>query len=276
MSNNLLEKIEKIEDELAILRKKNEEKDEKIRELEKEIREGKEEFRKHSHSKKELTEMVKGDIELPNLGYFSSGNTAFVGTIADIGTINERIYQVFLSGLDKGKGMRKKSSNSQITTEHQEKLQETFVYGYRPPLYLGKGVNIVSGTSILSQNDWKWQENEMIGTLGTSTYVAVWDSNNTFKQCNKIISNTENSLTIEGTWGFTDSNSTYFIWKPIYFGAALFPFKRLYTMENAEGGIRFGPGPTGGGQNGLLYMKSSNGKLYWRGTDNVEREIRFV
>lgn len=154
-------------------------------------------------------------------------------------------------------------NNSQIYMEHQystdSTTKQTFFQGIRAPIYNGKTAAVTSGGTTLTQNDYGWVPNSMAGA-----YVVVNNAAGTSFAGYLIASNTSNTLTITGgTFAFSGAGLPYTISVPIYLGSASYPWRRIYTGDLTSGGIRFGFGATGGGQNGLLYMDAS-GDLYWR------------
>lgn len=280
--NNNNEEITGLRDEIESLKRETQEKDTKIQDLTRKADEMKDKFDNHRHTGSDNSLPLREDIILDKERGVQIGNSGLSGLTIDRKDKNnphfpfplhEKDYTVLLTGRDKGKGIVEESVNSQITIEHQPNLDETFLYGFRPPLYFGMNVDIVNGGSTLTQGKYKWEVNEFIGYLGTPAVVNVWDSNGVFRQAKVIASNTASTITITGTWNFTDNNCTFMVWKPIYFGASTYVWKRLYTAPDESGGIRFGFGKTvtsaGDADNGLLYMKGTDGKLYWRGTDGV-------
>lgn len=159
---------------------------------------------------------------------------------------------------------------TQLTIEHQpgtnKSTNQTFFYGFRSPLFFsGDGGSVTSGGSTLTQSKYEFEINELAGAL-----VLAYDSSTSNVQFDvyTITSNTASNISIgSNNWTFTDSNCQFSIIVPVYFGAADYPWRRLYTMDGSGGGVRFGPGDTNGGQNGLLYMDGSD--LKWRQPDGT-------
>ena len=107
-------------------------------------------------------------------------------------------------------------------------------------------------------NGFDFTTNELSGHL-----INIYNSSGTFVESQAIASNTSTVITISGTWTSSTSGGIFFIYNPAYLGSAEHIWQRAYVQEGTSGGVRFGVGPTAGGQNGLLYMDSA-GDLWWR------------
>lgn len=159
-------------------------------------------------------------------------------------------------------------NNAQITLEHQPEsdgtTNQTFLYGYRGTLYVGENGNVKAGESDMYQTEYEFEPDSLIGHR-LNFYFGLGDV-----VSYEITGNSKNKITVNGTWDESKGNGTYVILVPIYFGSADSPWRRLYTTDTSGGGIRFGWGSTGAGQNGLLYSSGEN--LIWRspaGTSTV-------
>jgi len=152
--------------------------------------------------------------------------------------------------------------NSQLVLEHNYTAAGnlSFYYGTRSPLYTGIDASVKSGSGVLKQNSYKWTPDELVGCAVhvTSTTTGAF-------KIGTVLSNTETTVTLEsGTWGFnTKEDGIFVIFVPVYLGGGNVPWRRAYVTEGTGGGLRFGFGATGDGNNGLLYMDSV-GDLYWR------------
>jgi len=107
----------------------------------------------------------------------------------------------------------------------------SFLCGLRTPILASTG-RINGGGSVLTDISLNLVVNELAGAIlnlyGTSTTSYI------------IASNTATTITITGTFADASNNYTYSIFKPVYLGAATFPWRRLYIKDD----IRFGIGPT--------------------------------
>lgn len=156
--------------------------------------------------------------------------------------------------------------NTQLTFDHQVgttgSTNQTFLYGLRPPLFIGTKGTWASAGSTVTVRDYTFTKDQLAGAWIVITNPA--DSSDF--EGYQITSNTESIITISGaSFGFDGEPGSYIVFVPVYHGAANYPWRRLYTLDGSGGGIRFGLGATAGGQNGLLYMDAvQNGGLAWR------------
>lgn len=226
----------------------------KIQQLEQEIQELKTLLENHTHTGLDSSSKIKTTIEIDENEYFKSGSIALQGLRAQQAGILEGAIVVGddLNVLDG-------SENSQISIQHNTISDLTFGFGLRAPIYTGTSGSVTSGGSTMTQSNYAWEDDELIGAI-----VLVVDGNGDFDAF-EITDNNANSVTIGGTWSFSQSSATYIIYKTIYWGSAEYPWQRVYVNEGTAGGLRFGLGMTNAGQqdNGLLYMDSA-GDLYWR------------
>lgn len=235
----------------------------KIDELERKLEETNRILETHQHAGNDGTDFLYNDPTKTKPGTtLNTGNLGFLGidlpngpNIDQKGIITVGDNSGSLTSLPKG---------AQLTIEHQpytdSTTKQTFYYGFRSPAFGSDDGTIVEGGSDLSTNKSYFSENEL-----SNSWILVYNPANVSEyNAFPISSNTSNTITISDTWNFSaNANANFFIFTPIYFGAAQYPWRRLYTTDGSGGGIRFGFGNTGGGQNGLLYMDDA-GDLYWR------------
>ena len=237
------------------LQTKNEELTKKLDELSNSFNEVKRILEEHAHTGTDGSiKVYNSDIALKSGTGISVGKYGFVDFEDD-----NQIFGITVVGDAIGQSGNLSSllNSSQIIIEHQPNTNgttnQTFYYGYRSPLYSGvNSGSVTSGGTTLSQNKFTWTTNELYGA-----YVIAYDSAHpTQFDFYEIASNTATQLTITGgTWTFTDVATNFYIIVPIYLGASAYPWRRVYTMDGAGGGIRFGGGDTNGGQNTLLYTE---------------------
>lgn len=127
----------------------------------------------------------------------------------------------------------------------------SFFYGLRPPLFsgppAGSTITVTSGASTITDTN----QNFGINYLADS-YISV-EGSTLGLETYKITSNTATAITVDGTWGATDSDVVYVVFRPIYFGSANYPWKRIYLTDD----IRFGKGASGGSD--VIYVKYGSG-----------------
>ncbi len=178
------------------------------------------------------------------------GHGITAGTTYDAtnGKIN-RIIGANIVGPDMLGSTGESTPNSQFIVEHLPLVNETFYYANRPPTYLKTtGISFTSGTSSMSDGTKLWATDELVGC-----WVQAFDSTNALRDSKQVSANTTSSLTISGTWNFTDSNGWYILYKPVYLGAAAYPWRRVFAGED----IRLGFGPSNG--NTVTFIKTGTG-----------------
>jgi len=222
--------------------------EEQIKKLEKEVENLKRIFQDiehklsfHKHYGYDESQMIDGDIKLKPQSRISIGNSLIGHNTLDEGTSSEVNKMAIVAG----KGMREDlgpnaSDNTELILENQAgttgSTNQSFFWGFRPPIYVNDGISITSGESTLTDTSNNWTTNILAGA-----YINVYDSSGNL-YTHKIASNTATEITISDTWAFTDANSLYLVLMPVYLGAADYPWRRLYVAED----IRIGIGATAG------------------------------
>lgn len=254
------EKIKELQDELEKIKK---EKADDKKSFETRLAEVEKLLRTHGHEgpTNDGTKKLEREINLLPGESMGVGDVAAFSGASEVGA-SDRTLAIVGTGRDTN--AKDGLNNSQIYIEHQYSTDgstnQTFFQGIRSPIYVSSTGYIVSGASTLSQVDYTWVTDSLVGA-----YVAVNSADGTTFEEYIITANTENTLTISGSWSFSGAGLSFTIFIPIYLGSATFPWRRIYTGDLTTGGIRFGYGPTAGGQNGLLYMDAvNNGGLGFR------------
>lgn len=269
MTNNneeLLQRIEKLENELSETKKEN--------------LDFSKTFREHQHSKKDDSSRIReGNISLKNGGYFTTCGNEIGGGAVFLG-INQKSEGVSINeaSIVTGEGIYKYDtlySTGEAFGESpfasvillKQKLSsgqysdDAFLYAFNDAyLITPTSLNISSGSTTISYNTFNF------GNKNLSGYVLTLKING-IDYGFIITSNTSNSITFTPAINVSGTITHIFIYKPVYLGSTFGTFKRLLVQE----GVRFGLGMTGNGQNGLLYMNSS-GNLVFRnplGTENM-------
>lgn len=117
----------------------------------------------------------------------------------------------------------------------------SFLWALRTPYIEGSGL-ITNGGTTLTDNTADFK-NSLAGSV---LYLSNLEAR-------KVVSNTSNEITIDGTWSSASGEYGYQLVTPIFLGAAQYPFTRLYVGED----IRLGYGSSGGSQ--VQYIKWGNG-----------------
>ena len=134
----------------------------------------------------------------------------------------------------------------------------SFNYSIRPPLYTNNGLSVTSGGDTITDSTRSWKVNELVGA-----YISVIGTTSLPLETHTITENTATQITINGTWGASDSSVQYTVWRPVYFGTADFPWRRIYLTDD----IRFGLGASAGA--GVIYIKYGTGSPEGAVTANV-------
>jgi len=251
-------------DSISQLEQKVEDLTNKLNEQSREFEEFKKLYELHQHNGYDDTTRLSGTLEIKDGNFINLGNTYRASLNQWAGTASEENKFILAVGNDGTTGFSKSTSNTQFEIINQPgtngSTNQSFIQAFRSPVYANEGIAITSGSATVTDGFFTWDTNELAGA-----YIALFDTDGHLKETYTISSNTANAITMSSNATFTDSDASYTVFMPVYFGSAAFPFRRLYTSEGTGGGIRIGQGPTAGGQNGLLYMDSS-GDLYWRNT----------
>lgn len=266
---NLKEENEELRTEVEQLKRKDQDRDGEMSEI-KRILES------HTHSGNDGTKPFYNEtMKLKTGSQVSAGYVTLADQILPSGATGA-IDDVQRGALVVGKDedLSDGFDNAQLTIEHQEVTDggtnQTFLWGIRGKGYAGDTGEVTSGGTTLDQANFTFVVDRLTGH-----FIAVYNpSAPTEFDVYEIASNTATQITITGgTWTFNSANDAkFFIWVPMYSGAAQYPWRRIYTMEGTAGGVRFGGGDTAGGQNGMLYMDST-GDLYWRSKAGVSTKL---
>ena len=244
MENELLTKLNILEQELAKLKK---------------------DYSEHQHDNFDGTKILTKDIKIDKENYLSIGYAEHgCAPILNIGDANEQIQYSMEVSKDNRRGFSNKTPEiAQLNILHQPNntSKQSFITGVRGPVVTpnpSQTISTTAGGNTVTISGFGFATNELAGCS-----INIINSSGALVETRTIASNTSTVITITGTWSATTTNGTFEIHVPLFFGSAEYVWQRFYTQEGTGGGIRFGEGPTAGGQNGLLYMDST-GDLYWR------------
>lgn len=233
-----------------------------INKLKQELDKLKYEYSKHQHSDVDGTNSLRKSFNL-DLDQTAQIGLGSIGTlpIRNPGASNEQIGLAIALSKDTTKGFKSKIDTLQTNFLYQPNAGTGFINAYTGTVVsspAGTSISTTAGGSTVTINGYNFDTNELAGQL-----INIISSSGSFVETQVIASNTSTVITISGTWGSNTSGGTFFIYTPVDLGSEETTWQRFYTQEGTSGGIRFGVGPTAGGQNGLLYMDSA-GDLYWR------------
>lgn len=215
----------------------------------------------HQHTISDNTSPLRKTIIIDQDQYFGLGNTQIYAPTLANGTVDDLYASSYSVGPDSiGKPLNK-SANMELNFLHKPNGTQSFIRSFRSPIVVSfenTSISVSSGGNTLTTTGFNFQTNELAGAL-----INIYNAANDLVETQVIQSNNSIVITIVGTWLASTSGGKFLVFVPVYFGSAEVPFQRFYTQEGTVGGVRFGTGPTGTGQNGLLYMDAT-GDLYWR------------
>ena len=217
-----------------------------IQSLRDEIDKLKELIKSHNHDGQDGTKILENSINLKPSEIIQLGNFR-LEEISD--KLAPDVQQGFLI-VGKDKEDTRDSDNTQIIIEHQGNTDgstnQTFFYGQRNPLKTGTNGSITSGGSTFSTSEIKFDNDELIGAQ-----LVVYTSDLSSFNSRYITDNTTNSITIQGTWSFTNSKALWVVIMPVYLGSAPYPWRQIYAggesvanSGNQRRAIRLGHGIT--------------------------------
>jgi len=237
---------------------------EQIADLQDKVQEQEQIIRKHQHTGKDDSfRMTDADIVLKDRHAILSGPGGFVG---DNGLIDMGVRRLHIAcgptGINEGT-LGQETKNMQLTFEHQDYLGGlNFIYGLSNAISNTCSITVSSSQTTFTDPATDFgADNSRVGQylLVQRERLSVSD----YTDYGYVITaNTKHSLTISSAFGFDGKITSFLVYKPVYFGSALAQFKKIYTLD----GLRFGPGQSYNGQNGLLYM-DTDGSLKYREPD---------
>lgn len=246
-------------------------------------------FEQHEHNLNDGTKKIK-NLEVARGDFAKFGDSCIVGYVSAAGSADTTVL-----GLSTGpdsSGFNQRSLSTDFNIEHQQSTNgstnQTFIYSFRPPLYINSGKSVTAGGTTISDTGQGWTTNQLAGA-----YIYLFDSSGNSLETRQIASNTATQITIDGTWASTDSNVGYLVYMPVYFGAATTPWRQVYIggEDVSSGGtgaqrrvLRFGYGTTSGADViGIYYgtgspesvVTANVGSLYLR-TDGSTSTTLYV
>lgn len=216
-------------------------------------------FKVHQHSNVDGTSALLKGIDVASGQPVYIGNGGLIELTNKIDQSSETNTLSLAVGRDRGAlsgGTKETSVNTNINIQHQPgtdgDTNQTFMFGYRPPLFVNTSTTITatSGASTLTDISQNFVVNELAGAQ-----LVISNSAGTFQYSRQIASNTATVITIDGTFPATVTNVQYTILMPVYFGAAQYPWRQGYYggQDVSSGGtgiqrrvLRFGYGTSAG------------------------------
>lgn len=236
----------------------------RIAQLENELKEFKRKYAVHNHSNIDGTNILRKNIMLDRDQWLAIGPGEFITSSSNIGQTSEVDDLAASVGPDSPlSGFLQKSRNMQMELLHFPNtggvVSRLRIYANPYVVSLpGNSISTTSGGSTVTILGFNFITNEL-----ANTFIVITNSSGVIVETKTIASNTSTIITISGTWLNTTAGASFVIYRPVNIGDQTFIINRVYVGEDTGAGIRFGVGPTNGGQNGLLYMDTT-GDLYWR------------
>lgn len=217
---------------------------------------------KHTHGGSDQSSYIYNDgpVLKPGQGV-TAGRFTLTEAVGSVGLIGRMIGGI-VAGDDSDPSDG--SNNAQFAIDFNKASDTTNFFGLAAPIFTGSDAIIAIGGSTMTTSQHRFGTNEL---AGKSLVVVHPDgSSNGFI----VASNTETTVTITGgSWSFSrPGNGEYIIFTPVYLGFSTTPWRRAYLHSGTAGGLRFGFGATGDGNNGLLYM-DTDGRCKFRRPDGT-------
>lgn len=213
----------------------------------------------HKHDKTDGTSPLSFGIDIPSSQPVYIGNGGIIELTKSIDQSSETNTLALAVGRDRGApggGTKETTLNTNLLIQHQPATNggtnQTFFYGYRPPLYANSSTTIqaTSAGNTFTDPTQNWSTNELAGAQ-----LVISNSSGTFQYSRQIASNTATIITIDGTFPATVTSCQYTVLMPVYFGASQYPWRQGYFggEDVSSGGtgaqrrvLRFGYGTTSG------------------------------
>lgn len=238
----------------------NEEQKNKIFELESKIKTLEANYAKHQHDGIDGTNKLKKGFRLDKGEFVEVG---YLGLASQINEGGQYQAAMAIGPEDARVGFVNKANIAQTDILYSPLATPPFAtlvgrFGIIVTPMESTSLSISSAGNTVTIAGYNFVTNELADAL-----INIYNSSGDLVSCRTIASNTSTVVTIDGTWGATESGCIFEIYRPLYSGSSQYIWQRYYTQEGVDGGIRFGVGITNGGDNGLLYSDAT-GDLYWR------------
>ena len=235
-----------------------------VTDLQREVSDLKQKYSVHQHDDVDGTNHLRKNIVLDQDQSLVVGCFQAITATGYNPTDGVNFFSAIVNGEDMRNAYVAESPNMQMLLTHvpDSASKFSFVTATRNPLvvsYSTTDIDVTAAGNTVTITGYDFETDELVGA-----YINIYDSSLNLVETQTILSNNATVITIAGTWLNTTSNGFFDIYVPCFLGRTQAIWRRLYVEEGtATGGIRFGPGPTGNTQNGLLYMDAA-GDLYWR------------
>lgn len=235
----------------------------RIAELEKELKQFKQDYAIHQHADTDGTLRLRKTLNLDQdqvytVGSAELGSQAFYNT-----TQGRQFYGILASGSQMQKTTTNQFPNQQLVMRHFEDTNGiSSLYGDAKPIvvsYANTSINTTAAGNTVTITGYNFAVNSLAGA-----YINIYASNGDIKDWQKIASNTATVITIVKTWITSVTGGFFEIYMPVGLGNYQRVWKQLYIDVDSTGGIRFGGNLFANGQQGALYMDTAAGSgLYY-------------
>jgi hypothetical protein len=239
--------------------------------LNKELVDIKKRLSEHQHSGFDgSSKILESSVVVKNGKAIGSGCTELVGYQSIPLGLNTPVYTSYLltgpEGPDVAESLNTSTKDCEIVTQYINGAT-TFIFPLQDAVGVDcstKNIYVSQGQTIFSDSSLDLgEDNSKIGYyLFLRRYPINPDDTTDFAY--PIASNTKNSVTLQTPITFSGKIQAYAISAYPILGSSLGQFKKIYTLD----GVRFGPGQSGNGQNGLLFM-DTDGSLKYKKPDNT-------
>jgi len=218
----------------------------------------------HQHNNTDGTNYLRKSLVLDADQAYTVGDGVWQTFRAPNATDGTNYISGWTVGVNTTPGVSQQSPNMQMVMTHVpgSAAKFSFLTAVCAPLvvsYQNTSISTTAAGNTVTIAGYNFVVNSLAGA-----YINIFDSSLALIETQQIASNTATVITIAGTWLASTANGFFIIYNPVFLGRTSEIFHRLYVEEGSSvGGVRFGVGPTGNTQNGLLYMDAT-GDLYWR------------
>jgi len=216
----------------------------------------KNDLEEHQHTGSDgSVRITDADIVLKERHAILSGLGGMVGEGKAEDSIKRLHFALGPEGISSGT-VGKETRNMQLTFDYSPSLN--FIYGLSDAVGNTCSITVSSTQTTLTDSATDFgADNSRVGQY----ILVIREVLNTsdYRDYGYVITaNTKHAITISSAFGFNGRIMEYLVYKPIYFGSSFTQFQKIYTLD----GLRFGPGASYNGQNGLLYMDSAGALKY--------------
>lgn len=263
------EELEQIKQELTSTKSELSNALNSLRELQQSVDQFKQEYHTHQHDDADGTVRLNTTAQkIANVGELVAyGNGGVVQLdVPDRVTGKDQQNMIMIAGKDlsveavdstAGKGLESAVlAFANIPRPTGGEQGESLLAGYAKPQYVNFGKSVTSGGSTLVDDYFEWKTNELAGAL-----INIYDEDANHIVTRQIASNTDDTITIDGTFPSSVSNCQYETFVPSVLGAPNIRWKQLFLsgteVATYAQRLAIGMGFAGGGAIGIYFGTGS-------------------